>query len=66
VQLDDGAVWTPTQIRSFGAVDAQTLYRVVHCPIDIKVCVQHLVDAQEFEFGKACKQLVRKDFNCVV
>jgi hypothetical protein len=65
VQLDDDAASTPTLIRSFGAVDEATLYRFVHHPIDIKACVQHLVDTQELEFGKACEQLVHsscKDF----
>ena len=62
LQLDDDALSTPTQIRSFGAVDEATLYRFVHHPIDVKACVQHLVDTHELEFGKACEQLVHKDF----
>jgi hypothetical protein len=51
-----------TQIATFDDVDEATLYRLQKYPIDVKACIQHLIDKHELEFGKACEELVRVEF----
>ena len=50
----------PTSV--FEVIDETYLYRFEHHPINVKACIQHLLDTQELEFGKACEAIVHKDF----
>jgi hypothetical protein len=49
-------------VATFEDVDESTIYCLSDRPLDVKACVQHLVDTHELEFGRACEQLIATQF----
>ena len=65
VPVPGGGTESTKHVKVLADVEPSEIYRFVHQPVDVKACVQHLIDTQELEFGKACEQFVarRKEFH---